>query len=221
MRAILFSSSRQPYRRGGLAIGPRHAPARVDDPAQLPPQRLLQLLRDPAIVVAFEVELDGDLSVEKLSAEDRDKLIYAVSAEIAAAEHAVDPTATAMLVAGVLSDDDQAELDAAIEAAKSKSDGSLQPVGGDAQSNVKPDGAAQGAGDDAGTPEGEAAASPPVDPRKNTAPDESKPAGAETAVPAADAEPDPKETKGPSAAPVAGKPARKAKPGTEATRKSA
>lgn len=212
MRAILFSSSRQPYRRGGLAIGPRHAPARVDDPAQLPPHRLLQLLRDPAIVVAFEVEVDGVSSVERLGAEDREKLIDAASAELAAADHAVDPTATAMVVAGVLSDDDRARLFEAINA----SDPNISLLPGD-----DADGAAQGAGDDAGTPEGEAAASPPVDPRKNTAPDESKPAGAETAVPAADAEPDPKDTKGPSAAPAAGKPARKAKPGTEATRKSA
>ena len=49
---LRFSSSRQPYRRGGLKIGPKHTPTVIEREG-VEPAGLLAILRDPVITVAL------------------------------------------------------------------------------------------------------------------------------------------------------------------------
>ena len=54
---LRLSSSRQPYRRGGWKIGPKHAPTMLE-PGDVNPGSLLAVLRDPVITVAREIAED-------------------------------------------------------------------------------------------------------------------------------------------------------------------
>jgi len=83
--ALLLSSSRQPYRRGGFKIGPKHTPTRIELGADVQPEGLLAILSDPVVVVAHELVDDDDkVSVAKLTAAERVAFAKAMADTIAA-----------------------------------------------------------------------------------------------------------------------------------------
>jgi hypothetical protein len=132
--ALLLTSTRQPYRRGGLAIGPRRAPTRVVAGAVLAPHDLLALLRDPLVAMAREIEEDSMVRVEAIDAETRSLLTADIEAALAEAEAALamDDEEAAALVARLLAEDLNS----------GSAEGAEGKAGGEASPPVDPAGAA-------------------------------------------------------------------------------
>ncbi|MGE4302450.1 MAG: hypothetical protein AB7E24_00280 [Novosphingobium sp.] len=184
-------------------------------------EKLLALFDDPLLECAF---VDPDGTMHGKSEEALAELRAFVAAEKAAGDASTANPDTAALIEQLLGSDGETEL---------------QPPSG-ASGNAEGDASASGApgaSGDAPNENGASLTSPGTEPssaegsaqsretadasvadRKADADEGKQPEG--TSLPPV-AEPDSKNTGGPSAAPAAGKPARKAKPGTEATRKSA
>jgi hypothetical protein len=207
VNALRLSSSRQPYRRGGLAIGPKHAPTIVTH-NDIGPDGLLKVLGDAAITVSTS---DDGETWRVVGPEERKAALDALAAHLTLDGEYEE---TAELV-GQLLGGDETELQPA--------SGVSGEAGGDASSPVDP-AASSGASDDKGAPEN----SPGTEPASAAGAEHSREeADASAADRKADADEgnQPEETSrppvaepvsdpnnGPSAAPAAAKPARKAQP---------
>lgn len=97
---LRLSSSRQPYRRGGLKIGPRHAPSLLEPGAALEPVQVLALLLDPVITIAVN-EGDGEDGWRTFTARERDEQADVLKPILRAEELASDEDA-AIVAAGLL-----------------------------------------------------------------------------------------------------------------------
>lgn len=110
-RALLLTASRQPYRRGGMAIGPKHAPARIEmgNHPELP--ALLAILRDPVISLSEEYAEDGGQTrIRKVPDTERKEAIAALEDALAAAKEASGSEAVTALLGQLLDEGDETEL---------------------------------------------------------------------------------------------------------------
>lgn len=213
-RALLLSSSRQPYRRGGLKIGPRHDPTRIAE-GDIEAAQMLAIVRDPAITLTWEiVEEDGPARVEKVSEADREAAASALDAALTASAASTANDEITLLTAQLLDGGDEMKLQ--------PPSGASGNAEGDASASGAP-GASGGASDDKG-----ASISPPgTDPSSAEGSEQSREAADATAtdrkaeadegkqpegtLPPPVAEPD-NQDKGPSAEPAGRKRTGQAKP---------
>ena len=214
-RALLLSSSRQPYRRGGLKIGPRHDPTRIA-PGDIDAAQMLAIVRDRAITLAWEiVEEDGPARIEKVSEAEREAAASALDAALTASAATTASDEITLLTAQLLDGGDEMKLQPPSGAsgnAEGDASASGAPGASGGAPDRLPDASINPPGNDPSSAEGSEQSRETADasaPDRKVDADEGK-QPEETSLPPV-AEPD-NQDKGPSAEPAATKPAGQAKP---------